>query len=1645
MIKKTTLLAVLGIALLSLPLQAQDINKKQSAPKVSSMSRPRTAHQTTLKPSAPQHSTPGTNSKATKVPSSGKAFRFALQPSQPRKTADCSARFTQPAKSYRSSLLLTAGEQVDEHGIIVQPGEGVRKVYTRSGRCIRDVNHEVMSDIDQSGTIQIVECEDGTVYIRNIVSGMPKGTWVKGTREGNTLSVPIGQTVYYSPVSDETCSIYWGINDMGYSRYDGYSDHFTFTVDDEAGTYTLEGTSSYVFMGVFWDADGSFSFAGDWESVWTYDHDYTPLPVSTATPPAGLSTTTWNSKGHTRYTGEEYRNETIDFFKGTVTIGFDGQDVYVKGLIAAYPDSWMKGTIDGETVTFSGLQTLSTSGDAPVYGVGSDGSDLCDFVMHYDAAQQLLTSENILLANSALEDIADEVWIDDITLQPSDFFPPIETLPYTNGFDTRDDWEWFTVVNANEDDHTWRYYEQQGRYYYDNDNAADDWLLSPLIKLEAGKRYRFSIDTHCYYDNEQMEVFLGKAVDTEAMTQEVIPSTMVDWEEYQAVQNDDVRVSQDGYYCFGIHCITEAYHNVLLVDNFLVEEIVETAPAAVTDLTLTADENSPIAYVRFTAPTNNIMGDALTSNMTHIDLLRDGSVITSFEDVAPGTVVTYTDNAEDLVAGPHTYQVIAYNADGQGEKSEVVSINLLQVMEVPYVADFSDENTFNQFTCIDANDDYFTWNWNSDYGYAFYSYHSENQADDYLISSPILLEGGKNYTITVDAGSMGYPERFEVLVGKSPTVEGLTDKVIEDAVVTDEDHKTFDELYTAPEDGRYYVAIHCISDPDLYELWIHELRVEVGPENTAPAAPELSVVADAGGLLRATIEVTAPGTTLGGDALSEALDKIEIYRDGELVGEVSQVAPGSTVTYVDEAIPAIGTYNYSAVCYNITGMGKKSVAVSVYIGVDMPMDVDYSTINAVDQGSSVLLTWDKVGTIGKNGQYVNPALVDYMVYNTIEEWYGYTLDSEPLAVLRDADCYEIEYNTDEGEQMYKYWAVKTANEAGENEEGSLGHLLVGKAYDLPVVEGFAEGYIHYLWTTDALVLKSQTSTDTDGMSVVLVSSEAGTQDMLSGKLNLNDALNPTLLFDAAGFGVGTVSVMGSTDGNAPTTLLGTYSIDNGFSTVKVPLKVLQGGRYAQISLVFDIETPTEIDDWTGEILSEGDGLMIDNIRIVDLYEHNLAVSVEAPSALQAGKQGIATATVTNWGEQAASGYTVTISSDGEALLSETVTTVLAPFQSARYTVDLSASIFESGMEKTLKAEVTYADEQVPEDNAAETHYLIKEPTVKSPEQLTATDKDGAGVDLSWEAPTVEMIDYVEEFDDTEAFPTFSDGGINETEHHGVIGEWTLYDGNGLGVYSWQDPRVVYDNKYEATAWIPFDLAKAGFTDEVGHSGTQVMLSMCPSEADASGQLPAADHWLISPELPGSAQEISFYLRAITNQYGSESVEVWASSTDNQPESFELIEQYLTDATEWTQLFAQMPEGTKYFAIRHTSTDIFGVMIDDVSFRYNGGTVKNYNIYYEGTLLATVEGGVTTYHVSPDLIEVGERTFSVSAVYANGQESKPVSATILVTTDIHELTVGQQPIDIYTIDGKLVRSSATSLDGLRGIYVVNGKKVMINGR
>ena len=83
----------------------------------------------------------------------------------------------------------------------------------------------------------------------------------------------------------------------------------------------------------------------------------------------------------------------------------------------------------------------------------------------------------------------------------------------------------------------------------------------------------------------------------------------------------------------------------------------------------------------------------------------------------------------------------------------------------------------------------------------------------------------------------------------------------------------------------------------------------------------------------------------------------------------------------------------------------------------------------------------------------------------------------------------------------------------------------------------------------------------------------------------------------------------------------------GYREVKVPLSSLKNADgYAQIAITATIENATIFDDW-GDIETQGDALILDNIRIVDLCQNDLAVAVSALPTVSAGKTATVTATV----------------------------------------------------------------------------------------------------------------------------------------------------------------------------------------------------------------------------------------------------------------------------------------------------------------------------------------------------------------------------------------------------------------------------------
>ncbi len=346
-------------------------------------------------------------------------------------------------------------------------------------------------------------------------------------------------------------------------------------------------------------------------------------------------------------------------------------------------------------------------------------------------------------------------------------------------------------------------------------------------------------------------------------------------------------------------------------------------------------------------------------------------------------------------------------------------------------------------------------------------------------------------------------------------------------------------------------------------------------------------------------------------------------------------------------------------------------------------------------------------------------------------------------------------------------------------------------------------------------------------------------------------------------------------------------------------------------------------------------------------------------------------------------------------------------------------------EYEIQVQSVYAADDTSEWTNSVNFTTLAVPFVNPPVNLEAEGNASGVIEMNWKMPVI----CTEEFDDPTTFTEFSLGGISESQHTGAIGSWTLYDANGIGTYGFESYTV--PNLYSPMGWIVFAPSSDQLSTSLNyppHSGNQFMASFCVTSG-------ATDHWLISPMLNGEEQTISFFSRELTTQYGDETFDVLASSTDNSPASFTNVVSLSSSSTDWTEFTASLPAGTKYFAIRHTSNDIFALFVDDVTFipaDPNASTIPepdSFNIYLDGELVGSVNGDVFTYTIQD--VAPGEYECSVTAVY-DGVESEPATATAIVpvpqSMTLAELvangevgiryTISESLLAVYSVDNKL---------------------------
>ena len=231
-----------------------------------------------------------------------------------------------------------------------------------------------------------VAIDGSDLYIQGLSYYFREG-WIKGSVSGTTATFASAQVV--------------GQDEYGADYLCGSNDGETFSTTIVFDFNTTTGTLKAVTPLIIETGDtGSFSAYAYWQQpTFTKEAPKGPEPVVA---PEGLETSEWAVSAT-----DNFGSPVSTYFH----IGFDNNDVYLKGFTHYLPDAWLKGTLseDGKTITFEGNQYFGPY-DADYYThyefyLMKDG-----FVLNYDAENGKMTGEGELYVSEAIRQYKGDVY-----------------------------------------------------------------------------------------------------------------------------------------------------------------------------------------------------------------------------------------------------------------------------------------------------------------------------------------------------------------------------------------------------------------------------------------------------------------------------------------------------------------------------------------------------------------------------------------------------------------------------------------------------------------------------------------------------------------------------------------------------------------------------------------------------------------------------------------------------------------------------------------------------------------------------------------------------------------------------------------------------------------------------------------------------------------------------------------------------------------------------------------------------------------------------------------------------------------------------------------------------------------------------------
>ncbi len=796
---------------------------------------------------------------------------------------------------------------------------------------------------------------------------------------------------------------------------------------------TVSNDNHYVY--VLFENDGGFSPVN---SLYTFAGYDTPLPVSNLnlTVENGVSHLTWNAPAAGVNGGYlENVNYTVVRMPGNVTVA--------EGLTACE----FSETLPGKMERYYYIVT-------PCNGDGKSGESM---------------QSNGVLAGTAFE------------------------APYFDDFSDitlRDLW---TVNNANNDQnqwgtvYTWQFNDYSGCWGIytgpynmgDDQDGADDYLISPGINIEQGISYALIVNMRNTFANYKERVSLLVGTDpTDISTFQVLDSneaydvggTTTPWEV-------DFQMPESGTYYFAVRVYTLKEDNAsgIFVYSMAVNKLGKNnAPAEVTDLTITPDaDGEMIADVTFTVPTTQLDGAPLTDALT-ANIYRDGGEETIAQfPVEAGMQGSWTDHAVEGV-GVHTYTVSISNEGGEGKR--VSAEAFIGVYTAPYSNTFDTEAdarffvTVNDSSVYSSNEYRWIWsNYNQNLALGGYGYFVQHPVENIWLYMPaIKLEKDMVYTYAFNWTYSSYNQTCPGYAGIGMAADSTAQTIYPDQLpFTNYGEKVLIENEViATETGKYYPSVLMVADvaSSYISPSIDDISITLVGSAFAPYSVEnLNVENDKTGLLKVNFIFNAPSVDYAQRPLEGPLT-VYIYRSGSAIPLMTfeNVEPGQAMEWVDQQ-PMHGNNSYIIVAENEYGRGKVSEA-SVFAGVDVPMAVENYWIVGNEDNQKAILTWDAPSEAGVNGGVVDESLI----YTIVEYFPDGTTPEEQMTVIGTTTETTFTVDRKPSEEMeIHYYAVIPSTTAGVG-QAVIDEVILGTLKEAPFNESFNEGNLHSTgWVADA--------------------------------------------------------------------------------------------------------------------------------------------------------------------------------------------------------------------------------------------------------------------------------------------------------------------------------------------------------------------------------------------------------------------------------------------------------------------------------------------------------------------------------------------------------------------------------------------------